>query len=104
MTTIPIQTCEHLKELEKAIRNAGVIIVTYGDWWGTGNKQNIYFDCVLDQKAIEKEFELAPFVEWYEYDGRVAGSEAGYECKQCSSLLVGKLALYGGEQWPNPSL
>jgi hypothetical protein len=49
---------------------------------------------------LEKRFQLPAFVGWYEYDGRVAGHEAGFHCKECNSLLVGGMATYGGELWP----
>jgi len=90
-------TCEHLQPIEASIRASGVAVVASGDWWGEGLKNRIYFNCVLDRLPIEHAFGMPSFVEWYEYDGRVAGVEAGFHCKECNSLLVG--GLYGGKLW-----
>lgn len=103
MAETNLTTCEHLQALEEAIASSGIAIAAKGDWWGSGSSRNIYFNCVLDSSAIREQFKLPEFVEWYEYDGRVAGQEAGFHCKKCNSLLVGGLAEYGGKVWPPKS-
>ena len=94
-------TCQHLQPIEAQARSAGIDLTASGDWWGNGSVNNVYFNCVLDQGAIASMFQLPDFVEWYEYDGRVAGHEAGFHCKQCNSLLVGGISAYGGKVWPS---
>jgi hypothetical protein len=93
-------TCNHLQAIEASARAAGISVTATGDWWGKGHQKNIYFNCVLARSRIERLFKLPPCVEWYEYDGRAAGHEAGFHCKQCSSVLVGGFAKYGGKRWP----
>jgi len=93
-------TCEHLQSIEQSARDAGLEIEAQGDWWGKGTKQNVYFSCILNQSVLKTAYNLPEFVEWYEWDGRVAGHEAGFHCKQCDSLLVGKLPQYGKLIWP----
>lgn len=95
-------TCEHLRPVEASARASGIGIAASGNWWGSGSGNDIYFDCVLARSRIEQSFDLPDCVEWYEYDGRVSGHEAGFHCKRCNSLLVGGLAAYGGTSWPPP--
>jgi hypothetical protein len=94
-------TCQHLQPIEALARSAGIELIASGDWWGNGSVQSVYFNCVLNQKLITSAFQLPVFVEWYEYDGRVAGHEAGFHCKQCNSQLVGGVPAYGGKWWPS---
>jgi len=94
-------TCKHLQPVEKLALSSGMEVATSGDWWGNGCHQSVYFNCVLTRGIIENLFHLPEFVEWYEYDGRVAGHEAGFHCKKCNSLLVGGFPAYGGKQWPS---
>lgn len=93
-------TCEHLQGIESLARSSGIEVGAAGDWWGNGSVQSVYFNCVLSQERICNLFQLPAFVEWYEYDGRVAGHEAGFHCKQCNSQLVGGVSTYGGKVWP----
>lgn len=93
-------TCEHLRPIEVSAREAGLKIEASGDWWGNSSTQNIYFACALNKAALVKEYILPDFIEWYEWDGRVAGHEAGFHCKRCDSLLVGSLNLYEKRIWP----
>lgn len=94
-------TCAHLQPIEAAIRAAGIRIVTSENWWSADHEGGcVYFACVLKRARIERGFKLPVFVEWYEYDGHVAGHEAGFHCKQCNSLLAGGLKKHGEKSWP----
>ncbi|RNF84515.1 hypothetical protein [Montanilutibacter psychrotolerans] len=96
-----LMTCIHLQPIESAIRAGGIAVAASGDWWGSGSTANVTFDCVLDRRAIERRFAPPAFVHWHEYDGRGAGHEAGFDCTQCGSLLVGGFKKYGGRRWPS---
>jgi len=100
MTIPKLITCKHLQSIESAAHADGLPVAARGNWWEKGEGNNIYFGCVLNRALLEKRFQLPAFVGWYEYDGRVAGHEAGFHCKECNSLLVGGMATYGGEWWP----
>jgi hypothetical protein len=93
-------TCSHLQPVESAAYTDKVGVTATGDWWGSGSTKNVYLDCSLDRSAVEAAFLLPMFVEWYEYDGRVAEQEAGFRCKQCNSILVGNMAGYSSKVWP----
>jgi hypothetical protein len=77
--------------MESDMRNDNIAIEATGDWWGTGHKNNIYFDCVINERKARKQFSLPDFVKWHEYDGRAGGQEAGFQCEKCDSLLVGNI-------------
>lgn len=40
-------------------------------------------DCVFDEPALRKRLQLPDFVTDEEYEGRAAGSDATFYCKQC---------------------
>ena len=85
----PLVTCVHLQEIEAALRLADLEIEVEGDWWGTGSGKSVYFKCILDPSQIRERYDVDACVEWTEYDGRMAGHEAGFHCPQCKSFLVG---------------
>lgn len=94
------QTCEHLAAVEAAALADGIAVGYRGDWWGSGSTRNLYLNCILDGTLVRHRFHIPEFVVWHEYDGMAAGHEAGLECKQCKSLLVGGHPRYGGTLWP----
>lgn len=103
--SLQLVTCLHLQAIETALRQDGVEIEVEGDWWGTGIKKSVYFKCILDQSRIRKRFDIDASIEWTEYDGRVAGHEAGFHCSQCKSFLVGAHPNYLEHYqtlWPTP--
>jgi len=77
-------------------------ILSEGNWWSEGPENRIFFSCVLNKQTISTQFDLREFVQWYEWDGRVAGQEAGFHCTKCDSLLAGSMAKYGNRMklWP----
>lgn len=98
-------TCLHLQAIETDLRQAGIEIEVEGDWWGTGNEKSVYFKCILDQPLIRERYHIDATVNWTEYDGRLAGHEAGFHCSECKSFLVGGHLNYAEHYpiaWPAP--
>jgi len=96
-----MNTCIHLQQIERTALDDDISVSATGDWWQSGTSDNLYLNCILNKQKINEQFELPSFVEWYEYDGRVAGHEEGLYCKKCNSLLVGGHHVYGGMVlWP----
>lgn len=90
-----LKTCEHLKILEKYLRDKNIPIEYEGVWWGGSSQTySIYFDCYLDEKSLRRKFKLGKEVVYYEYDGRAAGQEAGFMCSICKCCIAGNHKLY----------
>ena len=88
------KTCPHLAPLEQGLRAAGIPAVLDGKSWYRSKYDTspgwgwVYFKCLLDRRALEKRFDLGKPVHYQEYDGRVAGCEAGFYCQQHDSAVV----------------
>jgi hypothetical protein len=83
-------TCEHLQALEQALRSSGVQIeLEDRDWEHKEAGFWVYFRARIDRDATLAQFPMRPIVEWHEWDGRMAGQEAGFECKRCNSAIMG---------------
>jgi len=81
--------CEHLKELEQALIEAGMVITSRGQAW-TKVREWVYFDCVLDLAACRKRFSLPDFVVDYVHCGTHDGTEQGLYCKKCKDGVMGR--------------
>ncbi len=101
MTNGDLVTCDHLRILERDLRARGFGIQYQGkSWWGDSRGVWVYFDCCLDADGIRASYGLPPFVEYSEYDGKVAGQEAGFECPRCQSAVMGVHPLYKSARYP----
>ena len=91
MDTI-LLTCEHLRALEKDLRDAGIATQAEGcSWWGPSKGNWVFFNAFLDGDALRRHYRLPDFVTYNAYDGKVAGEEAGFECLRCESAIKGVL-------------
>jgi len=85
-----LQTCSHLQALEQALRDSSIPIQYEGkSWWGRSRGTWLYFQCFLDDASLRRRFGLPEFVSYSEYDGHVAGQEAGFVCSSCESAIMG---------------
>lgn len=83
-------SCSHLQALERDLRASGVRIELETKNWEVSNAGFwVYFRVRIDPVATRAQFELPEFVEYHEWDGRVGGSEAGFNCTRCSSAILG---------------
>jgi hypothetical protein len=83
-------TCSHLRPLERELRDAGCPVEYEGQsWWGPSRGAWVYFRCFLEEGALRRRFRLPDSVGYSEYDGRVAGQEAGFVCSGCESAVMG---------------
>lgn len=73
-------TCEHLKELERAIIAAGFRETFRGKAWSDNCREWVYFDCYLASEAIRGKFELADCVKDHAHIGTHDGQESGFVC------------------------
>jgi hypothetical protein len=89
--------CEHLKALDQELQSRGISAHRYErSWWNptAPSGEWFFFDCYLDPESLRKRLGLPPFVEYSEYDGRVAGQEAGFFCCRCNSAIMGHHLYY----------
>ena len=82
-------TCKHLRELEQALHNAGVTETYRGQPWTKNCREWIYFDCILDLKALRERFSFAPCVVDHEHRGTHDGNELGFYCSECFDGIMG---------------
>jgi len=82
-------TCEHLIELETAIKAAGFEETYRGAAWSENCREWVYFDCILELDAIRRKFELAVCVHDHAHRGTHDGSEAGLVCDVHKDALMG---------------
>jgi hypothetical protein len=85
-----LKTCEHLQPIERAVLAAGVGIGggmpspysgAGGTWYPVA--------CTFDGPSLRRRLNLPDFVQFEEYDGRVAGSDASFYCTRCKCALMG---------------
>ena len=55
-------TCEHLRALEQALRDAGFEPTFRGQAWSENCREWVYFDCYLPAKLIRETFAFSPVV------------------------------------------
>ncbi len=85
-----MRTCPHLESLESEIESRGVEIGAGGDS-PYGSDLGVWFpvSCTFDELSIRTRLNIGPDISFEEYDGRVAGSDATWYCKQCKRALMG---------------
>lgn len=86
----PVKSCEHLAPLERELSRIGVELgeamqSPYGSEWGDWFPVN----CTFDGEMLRARLELPEFINYEEYDGRVAGSDATFYCKTCNRAIMG---------------
>jgi hypothetical protein len=85
-----MKTCPHLEPIEEALAARGIAI---GDGVESpyGAAAGIWYpcDCVFDETALRARIRLADCVEYSEYFGFSAGSDAEFHCTACQRALWG---------------
>jgi len=83
-----VKTCPHLQPIADALEQRGIalepIASPYADDWAWHA-----CDCTFDADALRRRLGLDGGVEYIEYDGRVAGSDATFGCKRCRCVIMG---------------
>ena len=89
-------TCPYLQPLERELREAGCSVEYEGrSWWEASSRGMwVYFRCFLDEAALRRRLNLPESISYSEYDGRVAGQEAGFICRECESAVMGGHSRY----------
>jgi hypothetical protein len=92
-----LTTCEHLEPLAQVLAKRRIALAgidsPYDDdarWRWFGCK------CSFDGEALRKRLNLEPCVQYVEYDGRVAGSDATFRCARCRCVIMGYHPRYAG--------
>jgi hypothetical protein len=82
------ELCVHLRPIVDALSAAKIALKPidspYDDdsaWWAC--------NCTFDVKSLRARLALDGTVTYYEYDGRVAGSDATFECKRHKMVIMG---------------
>ncbi len=81
--------CEHLRELEAALVNAGFKEVFRGKAWSDHCREWVYFDCLLSLPALRAKFRLPPCVTDHIHRGTHDGQEAGFVCSEHDDAIMG---------------
>lgn len=81
--------CEHLRELELAIQEAGITETWRGKAWSKNCREWVYFDCVLKISAIRESYNLGRNVRHHSNDDPKSGRESGFVCNICHDAVMG---------------
>ena len=81
--------CQHLRQLELAIKAADIIETHRGQVWTENCREWVYFDCLLDLRAIRGSFHLDAVVSDHTNDDPRSGREAGLTCEACKDAIMG---------------
>lgn len=87
--------CEHLIEVEQAVRNAGFRETFRGRAWSQNCREWVYFDCFLPLETIRQTFNLASCVQNHEHLGTHDGQESGFICTSHHDGIMGHHPLSG---------
>jgi len=95
------KTCLHLEPLELELEKRGISLGAggdspYGPDWG------VWFpvDCMFDEPSLRARLKIGATVQYEEYDGRVAGSDATWYCKECKRAIMGMHPRYAPANTP----
>jgi hypothetical protein len=85
-----MKTCTHLEPLERELDAQGIVlgeprVSPYGPQAGNW----CACDCTFDAPTLRTRLALPACVTYEEYDGRVAGSDATFFCKECNRAIMG---------------
>ncbi len=82
-------TCEHLRDVERAILAGGFRESSRGQAWSLNCREWVYFECFIDTSAVRRAFELPACVQDHTHRGTHDGSEHGLVCESCNDALMG---------------
>ncbi|MEO8026811.1 MAG: hypothetical protein ABI823_10065 [Bryobacteraceae bacterium] len=99
-----MKTCPHLAGLEAELIAKGIEVEDgrdspYGPDWGLWSGVT----CVFDEPSLRRRLAIPKCVEYTEYDGRVAGSDATFYCKECKRAIMGIHPHYANASIPRVS-
>ena len=83
-----------LQKLAAHLRRLGIAQTYRGDPYGRGLDWR-YFDCYFAENAVRQQFQLGPDITYVEWDGRVAGQEAGFYEPASGYGIMGHHPHYG---------
>jgi hypothetical protein len=81
--------CEHLRDLEQALLDAGFRETFRGQPWSKNCREWVYFDCILDLPSLRKRFSLSEVVQDHDHVGTHDGCERGFYCSECHDGIMG---------------
>jgi len=81
--------CDHLRPVEDYLRSRSLKITGSGQVWTQNCRFWIYFDAVLDCKALKKKFALPDVVEIGQNDDPRSGRERGLVCTADHDAVMG---------------
>ncbi|MFC1883162.1 hypothetical protein ACFL2O_00185 [Thermodesulfobacteriota bacterium] len=84
--------CEHLKDIENDLIEAGIAETYGGTPWSKNCREWVYFDIVLDVEKIKEKYELDPCVVIHENLDPKSGQERGVVCEICHDAIMGKIS------------
>jgi hypothetical protein len=86
--------CEHLRELEQELIEAGIKETARGQVWTENCSEWVYFDVVLDIKSLLARFDFDKCVTVHENLDPRSGTERGFYCNQCQDGVMGLIKGY----------
>lgn len=81
--------CKHLQSLEAGLLAAGIKETFRGQAWSNNCREWVYFDCLLDLKALRRNYNLPEFVISHVNNDPRSGLEAGFVCQECKDGIIG---------------
>jgi hypothetical protein len=83
--------CEHLQQLERELKNAGIKETFRGQAWSHNCREWAYFDCHLDLHSIRQRIKFAECVIDHENADPHSGTERGLVCAEHYDAIIGSL-------------
>ena len=90
--------CEHLRDIEKNLIDAGIKETYRGSPWSKNCREWVYFDIVLDVEKIKERYALDPCVVVHENLDPKSGQESGVFCELCHDAIMGTIS--GSKKFP----
>jgi hypothetical protein len=84
-----MKTCEHLQPVADALAEHGIALSAIESPYATNEYRWFGCECTFDADTLRERLKLHPCVSYYEYDGRVAGSDSTCTCAECRCVILG---------------
>ncbi|TAI47582.1 hypothetical protein [Flagellimonas allohymeniacidonis] len=81
--------CEHLKILEEELLRLNIKETFRGQAWSKNCREWVYYDCVIDTKAIMARLHLPKHVHEHTNEDSKSGLEHGLVCSKCKDAIMG---------------
>jgi hypothetical protein len=91
-------TCEHLRALERALLDTGILETRRGQVWSDSCRERVSFDCILDLRSLRERFGREEIVKDHDHRSTYGGCEPGFHCSRWHDGIMGTHSGQGAKQ------